>query len=309
MMTQRHAVEPTAAPRSAPARAAVPPEVIKPWSQRLLSANGIFFISCFLLLVVGWMLPLHRYITPHTGIGYMLGIIGGSSMLVLVLYPARKRWQWLSFIGSVRAWFQAHMVLGLVGPILVLYHSDFSLGATNSNVALFCMLAVSGSGVIGRYFYTRVHYGMTERTRTLDELQANADRLRSVSLSLSFMPELLQRLQLVEQGMLRRVPRCPVLLQPMYAVFLSFIARQRLKFYVRRALRSASSASSVMQQHRPRLLMTARGYIQQRLFAIKEVAEFQAYTQIFSMWHLLHVPLFFMLLIAGIVHVIAVNVY
>jgi hypothetical protein len=28
-----------------------------------------------------------------------------------------------------------------------------------------------------------------------------------------------------------------------------------------------------------------------------------------SLWHVLHLPLFFMLLVAGIVHVISVNVY
>jgi hypothetical protein len=39
------------------------------------------------------------------------------------------------------------------------------------------------------------------------------------------------------------------------------------------------------------------------------VAAFEAYERLFSLWHVLHLPLFFMLLIAGIVHVIAVNVY
>ena len=34
-----------------------------------------------------------------------------------------------------------------------------------------------------------------------------------------------------------------------------------------------------------------------------------AVRRLFSYWHVLHIPLFFMLLIAGIVHVIAVNMY
>jgi hypothetical protein len=33
------------------------------------------------------------------------------------------------------------------------------------------------------------------------------------------------------------------------------------------------------------------------------------YEGLFSLWHVLHLPLFFMLLIAGITHVVAVNVY
>jgi hypothetical protein len=294
-----------------PAPAAAQPEAHwrKSFRQVLFSGTGLFFISCLALLVIGWVLPLHRYITPRSGMGYLLGIVGGSSMLVLLLYPARSRWRWLSFMGSVKAWFHAHMVLGLIGPILILYHSDFSLGATNSNVALFCMLIVSGSGLIGRYLYTHIHYGMTERTRTLTELQSNAERLRNVSLSVSFMPQLLERMLAQEQRLLQRVAVCPVLLRPPFAAFLCWITRLGLNRYVRRALRVAAAQSPVLAQQRPRLLLTARGYIAQRLQATKEVSAFQAYERLFSMWHLLHVPMFYMLLIAAIVHVIAVNIY
>ena len=279
------------------------------WWRHWLSGNGLLFTVCALLLVIGWRFPTHRYITPETGIGYALGIIGGSLMLVLLLYPARKRWRWLSFMGSVKAWFQTHMVMGLVGPICILYHSNFSTGAVNSNVALFCMLTVSGSGLVGRYFYTRIHHGLSERATTLSELQSNADRLRSVSLSVSFLPELLDRLLLEERQLLQRVAHCPMLFKPMHALCLSILARGRLNGYVRRALRAAAKQSPVLAKQQPRLSRTARDYVAQRIYATREVSEFQAYTQLFSLWHVLHLPLFFMLLIAGIVHVIAVHVY
>ena len=41
----------------------------------------------------------------------------------------------------------------------------------------------------------------------------------------------------------------------------------------------------------------------------RRMAEYQMYERLFSLWHVLHIPLFFMLLIAGIVHVVAINVY
>lgn len=279
------------------------------WRQYLLSGNGLLFIVCALLLVIGWVFPTHRYITPETGVGYTLGIIGGSLMLLLLLYPARKRWRWLSFMGSVKSWFQTHMVMGLIGPICILYHSNFRTGAVNSNVALFCMLTVSGSGLVGRYIYTRIHHGLSERATTLSELQGNADRLRSVSLSVAFLPELLDRLLLEERQLLQRVGKCPMLLKPMYAFVLSQLAHVRLNRYVWRALRTAAKQSSVLADQQHRLARTARIYVAQRIGATREVSEFQAYTQLFSLWHVLHLPLFFMLLIAGIVHVIAVHVY
>ena len=46
-----------------------------------------------------------------------------------------------------------------------------------------------------------------------------------------------------------------------------------------------------------------------RLMAARRVAEFEASERLFAAWHILHLPLFFILVIVGIVHVIAVHVY
>ncbi|MGC1458031.1 MAG: hypothetical protein WA825_07115, partial [Steroidobacteraceae bacterium] len=87
------------------------------------------------LVYLGSHAHLERYISPQYGLGYALGITGGSMMLALLIYSARKRAAWLRWMGSIPAWFQIHMVLGVAGPLLVLFHANFSLGATNSNVA------------------------------------------------------------------------------------------------------------------------------------------------------------------------------
>lgn len=78
-------------------------------------------------------------------------------MIFLLIYSARKRAPWLRWLGGIPTWFEIHMVLGIVGPLFILFHRNFHLGATNSNVALICMLLVSGSGVIGRYQYAQLH--------------------------------------------------------------------------------------------------------------------------------------------------------
>ena len=62
--------------------------------------------------------------------------------------------------------------------------------------------------------------------------------------------------------------------------------------------------------HRRRdLQRTAYAYIENRISATRRVIELSAFERLFSLWHALHLPLFFMLLVAGIVHVIAVHVY
>ncbi len=52
-----------------------------------------------------------------------------------------------------------------------------------------------------------------------------------------------------------------------------------------------------------------RQYAYRRLDAGRRMVEYKMYARLFSFWHVLHIPLFFMLLIAGFVHVIAINVY
>jgi hypothetical protein len=45
------------------------------------------------------------------------------------------------------------------------------------------------------------------------------------------------------------------------------------------------------------------------LEAGRRITEYKLYSKLFSFWHFLHLPLFFMLLIAGTVHVLAINIY
>jgi len=48
---------------------------------------------------------LYRGVGPR----YWLGVAGGTGMLMLFLYPLRKRWRAMREIGSTRFWFALHM--------------------------------------------------------------------------------------------------------------------------------------------------------------------------------------------------------
>jgi hypothetical protein len=285
------------------------PVIAPPVKKRLFTAVRVFTLVTIALLAFGYWFPTGRYISPERGIGYTLGIVGGNGMLILLLYPLRKRMRWMSFMGTTKHWFQTHMVLGIVGPVLILYHSNFSLGATNSNVALVCMLVVSGSGLFGRYFYSRIHHGLYGTKATLTELQANAQRMRSVTTNVAFLPDLIQRVEAEEATLIKRCENTFTLLRPMVAGWWTIQARIRLYMYVRRSLRNASKGGEMPADRQERIYRTASTYIDTRLMTTRRVLEFDAYERLFSLWHVLHLPLFFMLVIAGIVHVIAVHVY
>lgn len=263
-------------------------------------------LLALIAIVVGLVAPTELYLTPQHGIGYALGIIGGSLMIVMLVYPLRKRIPGLAMIGSVRFWFRLHMVLGIAGPIAILYHSNFSLGATNSNVALACMLIVSGSGLVGRYLYTRIHHGLYGRRATMRELAGDAEGLRQQSDAIRVLPALLSE---VEQAESRIAAPAPLLIRPVVAALRQRREARRVKRLIRNAVAMAATKSAVLQQQSERLIKAANRYAGSRLMATRRVAEFEACERLFAAWHILHLPLFVMLVIVGIVHVVAVNVY
>jgi hypothetical protein len=78
---------------------------------------------------------------------------------------------------------------------------------------------------------------------------------------------------------------------------------------VTQAVAMAAARSAVIAGERDRLAWAAGRYAGARLVAARRVAEFESCERLFAAWHLLHLPLFTMLVIVGIVHVIAVHVY
>ena len=278
---------------------------------RKFSWNRVAFIALVVVIYLGWSMPTERYITPTRGFGYALGIIGGSLMLLLLVYSARKHFRWLRFLGPTPSWFRFHMVLGIVGPLCILFHSNFKTGAANSNVALFCMLTVASSGFIGRYLYANIHSGLYGRKLQLGELQASATGLRELSNTVSFLPDLVARLEVAERRLLKSGPRLSLLgfLKPPLVAVAAATARWQLHGYVRRGLRASADRNPVIAAESKRLRRAANGYVDRRLSATRRLASFQGYERLFSLWHALHIPLIFMLIIAAVVHVIAVNVY
>jgi len=279
--------------------------------KKWLTPATAFAAVVVALLYLGWRVPTERYITPTRGVGYALGIIGGSLMLLLFLYSARKRIPWLKFMGAATRWFRFHMVLGVLGPLCILYHANFSLGATNSNVALFAMLTVAGSGLIGRYIYARIHHGLYGSKLSLSELRRGAENLRANSTTFTFLPELVGKLDAAERRLLTSTGKVPVLgIARLTATStVAFLQRMQLHAYVRSCLRAAAAQSPAVAAQRTRLRRAAFNYIDRRLAATRRVAGFEAYERLFSLWHALHLPLIFLMLIAGTVHVIAVHVY
>jgi hypothetical protein len=272
-----------------------------------LSGAWLGLAAATAVLLVGWVVPLRDYITPRSGLGYWLGIVGGSLMLALLIYPARKRIPSLAVIGSAVWWFRFHMVLGVAGPLCILYHCGYKTGATNSNVALWSMIIVAGSGIVGRYLYSRIHYGLYGNKATLDEFRRQATNLKvDGSGAGRLLPGLGPRLDAAEKRVAIDIPLVP---KASTSWIMWLVGRVQMRIFIKRTLRAAARSSLAISEHRAALLAAAIRYSDARLGTARRVAEFHSCERLFSLWHILHLPLFGMLFVAGIVHVIAVNIY
>src|SRR5690349_24900850 len=126
--------------------------------SRLMHRLGA--LTVVTLAAAAFVVAQGKYYTPRSNFGFYLGVVGTTMMVVMLAYPLRKRVGFMQSWGNLKHWFRIHMILGIVGPTLVLFHSTFHIRSANAAVALFSMLIVVISGVIGRFVYTKIHYGL-----------------------------------------------------------------------------------------------------------------------------------------------------
>jgi len=263
------------------------------------------------MLIAAWLVRKGNYYEPGDDFGYWLGVAGGLMMLALLLYSLRKHIRFMHSWGPTKHWFRLHMILGIAGPTLILFHSTFHVGSMNAAVALSCMLLVASSGVIGRVIYRKIHHGLYGRSATLQEVQANLGIIGGdVQSKFHSAPKIEQRLKEFEASALT----VQAGVWPLLWAFLSvgaraswtyFAATRELDRVVRHHARRHGWDAAKLQRH----LVSARSAIRAYVNAVIDVARFSAYERLFSLWHILHVPFVFMLIISGIVHVISVHMY
>jgi len=288
-------------------------ELPRPEARRAMPrrADAAIYVAIAVLLVGVWHLSRSGLYDARSDAGYWMGVAGGVLMLLLFSYPLRKRWQLLARFGKAKYWFIAHMVLGVGGPLLVLAHSTFRIGSLNAGIALFSMLIVAASGVIGRFIYLRIHRGLGGELETLEHLRQATGLTTDLERSrFHFAPRAEARLRSFERHVSQPSDAWRAHL---YRVFvLPFEARKVRRRCCReadRALRDQGrenhwrTSDLLERRHRAHTL------IQRYIGAVMRVGQFAAFVRLFSLWHVLHVPFVYLMVVCAIVHVVAVHAY
>lgn len=268
-------------------------------------------LAVLFILAAAWAIRDTQIYEPGDNVGYYLGVAGGVMMLLLLLYSLRKHIRFMRNWGATKHWFRFHMTLGILGPSLILIHSKFHVGSINATIALSCMLLVAGSGIVGRVIYRKIHHGLYGRSATLQEIQTRLGITESdVKSRFHFARNLLQRLKDFEisatsstQGFWRRIVTFTTVgLRARWAYY--SITREMDQLFKSHAQKAGWDDATL-----ERRVQRGRKLFRTHLETVVDVARFTAYERLFSLWHVLHVPFVFMLVISGIAHVIAVHMY
>ncbi|HLP98473.1 MAG TPA: hypothetical protein VK149_08520 [Sideroxyarcus sp.] len=289
-------------------------------------AHWLIFIGIVGLITVGGYFVVYPQTLYKPGeelfdFGYNLGLIGGLMMLTLLLYPLRKRWKFIENLGFLPTWFKWHMVLGILGPLFIIFHSTYHVyipfihptGSINAAVAMYCMLLVSGSGTFGRFFYTKIHHGLYGRQTTVNELRAEMEQTGDVKSIFNFAPDIEKALDDFRTRAESYSKESGYGFVHFFKVGIEASAlSRRLSRELHQVMRAQANENHFSQQQMSGMEQMYREYHEKLiayLRAVRDAAQFHTYERLFSWWHIFHIPLVYMMVFSAIYHVYAVHAF
>jgi hypothetical protein len=265
----------------------------------------LLVLGCGLAIVLPIYFSWNPY-SPKSFCALLLGIIGSVMMVVGALfYALRKRIKLLRNLGKMSFWLDAHIMLCIFGPLLIVYHTGFMVKSPNAAIAFYAMLIVVSSGVIGRYIYRHFQFSLSgERTS---------------------LKEMLQEVEQLDQEILKHFARSESTLGTIHAIFnlrekqknlgplSSFFLMIRLDWFERKLrhqigefLRPVEAASTIRQTGNR---ASIENILIKRINLEKKISALESTTKLFAYWHNLHVPFIWILAFTLIVHIAAVLVF
>lgn len=293
-----------------PAPAGAPPRRSR---RRPAAAHRDAWIYLLLavLVLAAWQFSRMGLYSAGSDVGYWIGVAGAVMMLLLFAYPLRKRSPALARFGKAKHWFVVHMVFGVLGPVLVLAHSAFRIGSLNAGVALVSMLVVAASGVVGRFIYLRTHQGLGGEIESFEALRATHGFAEGAArTALHFAPAAEARLVALQAYVGQ--PR-DAWTTHLHRLFVLPWTIRRQRHLIRRDAHQALRRLALEQRWEAATLRSRRRRVDRivsdHTASVRRIAQLAAYTRLFSLWHVLHVPFVFLMVVCAVVHVVAVHAY
>jgi hypothetical protein len=250
--------------------------------------------------------PKHQLLRPSGTIGLKLGFLGMFVFFAIFLYPLRKKWGWLGRIGLARRWLDIHILFGLSAPFIIAFHSAFKFRGF-AGIAFWIMVAVSASGIVGRYLYGQI-------PRSLNQAELSLKNLQEIQAQLAAQ---LAAQRILHPADLRRLLRLPSqeqvhrLFIPFAIVYMMFLDVVRV-FGVARLRRRALSGGEYITTlfgffrsgNAP--LERAIAYAAGEAALSKRILFLSRSQKVFHLWHVVHKPFSYAFAVLALIHIATV---
>jgi len=238
---------------------------------------------------------LHRMLRPSGLIGHLFGVGGFVLMTVPVIYSLRKKLPRLRHAGSMKTWLEVHIFCGIVGPVLVTFHTSFRFNGVVS-VAYWSMVAVVLSGFVGRYLYVRIPRSLRGLELTQHELDARAEELSERLLAADLPPALVTAIAAFEHRAVPAPDRSPSVV----GLFFGELRVQREMNVLRRDIEDAGVSTELLHE--------IVDLVSERASLLRHGAYLSLTKSLFDIWHVFHMPLVYVMFGIVVLHV-AFTVY
>ncbi len=260
------------------------------------------WLSWTLVLIGGSYIVYANRAFTHGGstMGILYGVVGLTIVLILMYFGVRKR-SYKSKVGSLQNWLHAHIYLGILVVVVILFHSGFRFHDRVAVTAFVLLTLVALSGGVGALLYTFVPPLLTDMQSKLTAREIS-DQINQLA-----------------QAMTRLAADKSTEFQELCASLLSIRRPKTLAGWQIIAPRAISRA----EQARARLLLSLERIPADehadlaRLLALENqlkdlhtsLIEKQRYINTMAAWLYIHLPLSFAMMVAIIAHVAAFFYY
>jgi hypothetical protein len=280
----------------------VPARPRAPRSVLILSlVVTIMVVAALLIGLDGWayyrtplgvrgFTPAHKLLRPSGQIGLALGIGGTVLMVLMQAYSLRKKLKVLRNVGSLSRWLDFHIFCGILGPVLITFHTSFKFNGIVA-VAYWSMLLVFLSGFVGRYLYVRIPKSIRGQELSVAQVEERAAALKAELAGMRLPRHLVDEVEAFETRVVPPRDREPrwggLLFGELYIRFALMALRRRIRH----------DGVGGRTLHDVLALTAERALLLRRLAYLKRTKK------LFELWHVFHRPLAYVMLAIVIVHV------
>jgi hypothetical protein len=232
----------------------------------------------------------YRTLNPAGLIGHGYGIVGTALILTNLLYVVRRRFakHLPHSIGSMQAWLNGHAFTGLLGSLLVVFHSAFQLRTPIATVTSASLAIVVVTGLVGFYIHALVpRAGLRPFHERLEEIRP-------------LLPGLVERVDgYVRSAAVTTLPHDASFLRTIFTIP-RWVLESRAR---RRGLRKAAREDKLFRvlEHNDRSL--ARAFVQELGELASKEVDTQAAAAMMRSWRSLHRFLAILMISSVTVHI------